>query len=366
MTTKRQSTDALTPFKGQNNMRLTRKAVESGRIHSAIVTRLVSLLLAAQCIAAAEIALGAEPAALQLESTIPLGEVRGRIDHLAVDLGRQRLFVAELGNDTVGVIDLKQAKVIRTLAGLRAPQGIGYVPSTDTLFVANDEDGSVRIFRGPDFAARGRIALGDDADNVRVDAASRRVFVGYGSGGLAVIDADRGTKIADIRLKAHPESFRLDPSSTRIYVNVPDTHEIAVVDRATNRQTASWPEDKPRDNFPLALEESGQRLLVVFRSPAKLVVFRTEDGRPVASLDTCQDADDLFIDSKRSRIYVICGEGAIDVFGEQGDSYSRLDHIATVSGARTGLYVPELDRLFVAVRAQAGTPAAVWVYRPAP
>ena len=343
-----------------------RRAARSGRSGSVVVRHLASILLMMLPMVVTNAGLAADSAPLLLESKIPLGTVRGRIDHLAVDLSRQRLFVAELGNDTVGVVDLQQAKVVRALRGLRAPQGIGYVPSADTLYVADDEDGLVHIFRGPELISSGQLALGDDADNVRVDATSHRVFVGYGSGGLAVIDADRGAKIADIRLKAHPESFRLDPSSTRIYVNVPDAHEIAVVDRATNRQTASWPEDKPLDNFPLALEESGQRLLAVFRSPAELVVFRTEDGRPVASLDTCQDSDDLFIDSKRSRIYVICGEGAIDVFSRQGDRYARLDRVLTVPGARTGLYVPELDRLFVAVRARAGTPAAVWVYRPVP
>jgi DNA-binding beta-propeller fold protein YncE len=308
--------------------------------------------------------LAADSAPLLLESKIPLGTVHGRIDHLAVDLSRQRLFVAELGNDTVGVVDLQQSKVVRVLSGLRAPQGVGYVPSADTLYVADDEDGRVHIFRGPELISSGQIALGDDADNVRVDAASHRVFVGYGSGGLAVIDADRGVKVANIPLKAHPESFRLDPSSARIYVNVPDAHEIAVIDRSRNRQIASWAEDNPRENFPLALEESGQRLLAVFRNPAELVVFGTNDGRRVASLDTCRDADDLFIDSKRDRIYVICGEGAIDVFSVQGDRYARLDRVLTVPGARTGLYVPELDRLFVAVRAAPGTPAAVWVYRP--
>jgi DNA-binding beta-propeller fold protein YncE len=326
-----------------------------------------SMLLGAESLCAVNLAAAAEgSASLQLESKIALGDVRGRIDHLAVDLGRQRLFVAELGNDTVGVVDLKQAKVIRALSGLRAPQGIGYVPSADAVYVANDEDGSVRIFRGPDLMPSGQISLGDDADNVRVDAAGHRVFVGYGSGGLAVIDADRSAKIADIRLKAHPESFRLDPSSTRIYVNVPDAREIAVVDRASNRQTTSWPENNLRENFPLALEASGQRVLAVFRNPAKLLVFRTQDGRPMASLDTCQDSDDLFIDSKRDRIYVICGEGAIDVFDVQGDRYSKLDRIVTVPGARTGLYVPELDRLFVAARARPGAPAAIWVYRPVP
>src|SRR5262249_44397654 len=134
---------------------------------------------------------------LQLEAKIPLGDVRGRIDHLAVDLPRRRLFVAELGNDSVGVIDLAAHKVIHRISGLAEPQGVGYAAATDTLFVANARDGSVRLFRGDDYAPAGQIALGNDADNIRIDAAGGRLFVGYGNGALAVIDVGSRSKIAD-------------------------------------------------------------------------------------------------------------------------------------------------------------------------
>src|SRR5262249_13234165 len=127
------------------------------------------------------------PLSLQLETKIPLGDVKGRIDHMAIDLPRRRLFVAELVNDTVGVVDLNEQKVRHVITELKKPQGVGYVPSSDTLFVANAGDGSVLLFRGAECAAAGRIDLGDDADNIRVDSASNRVFVGYGSGALAVI-----------------------------------------------------------------------------------------------------------------------------------------------------------------------------------
>src|SRR5262249_53846773 len=140
------------------------------------------------------------PSSLQLETKIPLGDVKGRIDHMAIDLLRRRLFVAELGNDTVGGVDLNEQKVQHVITGLKEPQGIGYVPSSETLFVANAGDGSVLLFRGAEYAAAGRIDLGDDADNIRVDSASNRVFVGYGSGALAVIDPATNGKIAGISL----------------------------------------------------------------------------------------------------------------------------------------------------------------------
>jgi chromate transporter len=146
-------------------------------------------------------AAAAQPTVLELESKISLGEIRGRIDHLAIDTRRQRLYVAELGNNSVGVIDLKESKTVRTLTGLRQPQGIAYVPSTDTVYVANAADGSVRLFRGADLVPAGELALDTDADNVRVDDAAHRVFVGYGDGALAVIDAATASKVADVALK---------------------------------------------------------------------------------------------------------------------------------------------------------------------
>jgi chromate transporter len=316
-------------------------------------------------LAGGSIAAAAEPTVLELESKLPLGEIRGRIDHLAIDVGRQRLYVAELGNDSVGVIDLKERKTVRTLTGLREPQGIAYVPSTDTVYVANAGDGSVRLFRGGDLIADGQIALGADADNVRVDDAAHRVFVGYGEGALAVIDVTTRSKVADIALQGHPESFRLENSGKRIFVNVPDAHAIAVLDRTSNQQVGSWQTGELRANFPLALDESGH-LLAVFRHPARVGVLQTQDGRLLTSFDTCGDSDDVFLDASRHRLYVICGDGAIDVFAQSGDEFRRAAHITTVVGARTGLFVPQLDRLLVAARATAGAPAAIWVFRPLP
>jgi chromate transporter len=310
-------------------------------------------------------AAAAEPAMLELESKIPLGEVRGRIDHLAIDAGRQRLYVAELGNDSVGVIDLKEGRTIRTLAGLREPQGIGYVPSTDTVYVANAGDGSVRLYRGGDLNPDGQIPLGDDADNVRVDDVAHRVYVGYGDGALAIIDVTTRNKMADVPLKGHPESFQLDSSGKRIFVNVPGARAIAVVDRTNNQQVGSWPTGELRANYPLALDEHGQ-VLAVFRHPARLGVFQAQDGRLLTSLDTCGDSDDVFVDANRHRLYVICGDGAMDVFAESGAGYRRAARVTTSGGARTGLFVPALDRFFVAVRATGSTPAAIWVFRPIP
>jgi hypothetical protein len=312
----------------------------------------------------------AETAALQLERTIPLPRVTGRIDHMAVDLGRGRLFVAELGNNTVDVIDLASGKAMHRIDGLKEPQGIGYAPKADVLAIANAGDGAVHLFRGADFAPLGTVALGDDADNIRLEANSGMLVVGYGAGGLATLDPVNVSITARARLSAHPEGFQLDPTARRAFVNVPDADEIAVVDLVTGRQVASWHvADHLRGNFPMTRDAGGAFLAVVFRNPAHLVLLDAASGAVKQSIKTCGDADDVFIDAKRGRIYVSCGEGSVDVLQQQATKYQSIGRIKTASGARTSLFVPELDRLFVAARAGFfgfGSDAAILIFRPEP
>jgi DNA-binding beta-propeller fold protein YncE len=222
---------------------------------------------------------------LVLETKIPLGEVSGRIDHMGIDLPRRRLFVAELGNDSLGVVDLAAGKVLRRIDGMSEPQGVAYVPSAGSVYVANGGDGSVRVLRGEDLAPAGRIELGNDADNVRVDGRRNRVLVGYGKGALAIIDPASRTKSADIRLKAHPEGFQLDAAGNQIFVNVPDAREIEIVDLAS-KAIRSLPTQGARSNFPMAVDHDGHRVLVVFRSPPTLMALSSDDGRFLAKTET--------------------------------------------------------------------------------
>lgn len=327
---------------------------------------LVAALLAPTAIMISFPVGAADPAPLVFEAKIQLGSVRGRIDHFAVDLTRQRLYVAELGNDSVGAIDLKSGKVLSTLAGLREPQGVGYAASTDTLYVANAGDGSVHLFKGDDLSPSGRIDLGDDADNIRVDSRRNRVLIGYGDGALAVIDPAQKRKVSDVPLKAHPEAFQLAEGGSKIFVNVPDAHQIAEVDLAAGRQVLAISLDGARSNFPMAVDDDRHRVLVVFRSPPQLTAYSSQDAKPISSVETCGDADDVFVDAKRHRVYVSCGEGVVDVFADHDSRYERLARVPTSSGARTSLFVPELDRLYVAARSSFSAPAAIWVLRPMP
>jgi DNA-binding beta-propeller fold protein YncE len=286
---------------------------------------------------------------------------------MAIDLARRHLLVGELGNDTVDVVDLTAGRVVHRITGLKEPQGVAFVPLADLVAVANAGDGSVAFFRAADFAPAGKIDLGNDADNIRLDRQTGRVVVGYGAGGLAVIDPGTRSKLANIRLAAHPEGFRLTRDGGRAFVNVPDARQIAVVDMPAGRQVTTWSVPDLRSNFPMAIDGSETTLAIVFRSPARLVLLDTANGAVRADLDACNDADDVFFDDWRRRVYVSCGEGAVDVFGSSDDKMRRVARIETMSGARTALFVPELDRLFVASRAGwLGGEAKILVFRPVP
>jgi len=300
---------------------------------------------------------------LELVDTINLPSVKGRIDHLDADPANHRIFVAALGDDTVQVVDTRD-RAHGTLRGFAKPQGIAYLPQQNRLVVANGTAGRVDFFDGRDFAVLARAEGIADADNVRYDAAAKKVYVGYANGALRVIDAASATPEGDIPLPGHPEAFELERNGTRIFVNVPTARSIVVVDRQTRARVATWELGGAVGNFPMALDEPGRRLLVGTRSPAALVVHDIDTGKLVARVPIGGDADDLFFDAARGRAYAICGEGRVDVVRrEAGDQYSLEGSVETVPGARTGLFVPQQRRLYVAAPASRSAPARLLVFR---
>jgi DNA-binding beta-propeller fold protein YncE len=301
---------------------------------------------------------------LRLDKTIDLPDVQGRIDHMSIDVKGQRLFVSALGNNTVEVIDIKAGKRLKTISGLAEPQGVLYVPTNDRIYVANAKDGSVRIFDGTSYAFLKKLDYGNDADNLRFDPGRQRIVVGYGDGALGEID-NADNKVADIKVNSHPESFQLEAHSSRIYVNLPKSRKIAVVDREKGVMTATWGTGLSFANFPMALDEKDHRLFVVTRFPARLLVLDTASGKIMQSLSAAGDCDDVFYDPTRRRIYATGGEGAISVFEQQDpDHYRESARITTVKGARTSFFSAELDRLFLGVRRQGSQTAAIRVFEP--
>ncbi len=294
--------------------------------------------------------------------TIALPDVRGRIDHLDIDLDGGRLFVAALGNNTVEVVDLRAERRSARIKDVREPQGVAYVPAAKRLFVASRGSGRLDVFAGDTLAPVGRIDALEDADNIRNDPMSGRLYVGYGRA-LAVLEAATARKVDNIKLAGHPESFQLESTGSRMFVNVPSAQQIAVIDLKQGKVVATWNLGEVRANFPMALDEVKHRLFVATRQPAAFLVYDTETGKRVANVPIGGDADDLFFNGERKQIYAMCGEGVITVVQQQdADRYVAVGQIRTAPGARTGLFVPGQRTLYVAVPVQQSVPAEIRVY----
>jgi DNA-binding beta-propeller fold protein YncE len=297
-----------------------------------------------------------------LKGRIELPNVEGRIDHFSADVKGQRLFMAALGNHTVEVLDVQSGKRVHTIADLAEPQGLYYNPSSNRLFVACASDGATKVFDGGTYQLLGTARFPADADNIRYDARGQRVIVGYGDGALAFLDS-AGKKSGEIALDAHPESFQLEKNGTRAFVNVPDKKEIQVVDLVKSTMSGRWPVTSALKNYPMALDEAHHRLLIGCRAPARMLAIDTETGKQTASVDIVGDTDDLFYDAATSRVYVVGGQGFVDVFAQKdADHYDRTAHFATAPGARTGLFVPDWGSLFVAVPHRGEQRAQILIY----
>lgn len=302
------------------------------------------------------------PPALAEVQAIGLPGVQRRIDHFAVDPAGQRLFVGALGDHTLEVLDLAAGTRITSLPGLNEPQGVAYLPSFHRIVVATRAGGTVTVFDDKDYRPVATITGMHDADNLRYDAAAQLLYVGHGDGALGVIDPASMKLVADIPLPGHPESFRLEESGPRIFVNMPPTHEILVVDRVQRSVVTRIPLGNLLDNYPMSLDETGHRLFVGVRQPARLLVVDTTTNKQVAGVPCVGDTDDLFYDAKRDRVYVIGGQGYVDVFdASPSGKYGRVQRLATRAGARTGLWSSELGRLYVGWPLRDGHSAQVQV-----
>ena len=333
---------------------------------------MTNTLLTAVC--AALCALGAaaprlraqSPSPLTQVATIPLPNVSGRIDHLGFDAVRGRLFVAALGNNTVEVMDTGKNLHLQSLPGFHEPQGIAVVPDSNAVAIANGDTGTLQLIDAQTLQTRWTVAIGGDADNVRYDAPAKRLFVAA-QGGLYQVDPASGRATGRIAISGHPESFQLESQGSRVFANLPGTlagllggSQIVAADRRNMSSTAQW--SVCGGNYPMAFDEATHRLFVGCRRPASIAIVDTATGKTLASVAAIGDTDDLFYDAERRRLYVIGGEGGVDVFAREDDALRPITRVGTRAGARTGLWVPSQRRLYVAVPARAGEPAEIRVF----
>jgi DNA-binding beta-propeller fold protein YncE len=305
-----------------------------------------------------------ERACLEFLRAIPLPGVKGRFDHFAIDISGKRLFVAALGNNTLEVLDLGAGKRIQSISGMSKPTGVVYLPEGNQIWVANGDDGTLKILDGTTYRLIHTVASLPDADNLRLDPTTKLAWLGYGDGALVIVDPTATKLLARVKLPAHPESFQLEPRGPRLFVNVPDAKQVAVIDRGRRSVVATWPMETFQANFPMALDDTNHRLFLGCRTPPRLVVLDTSTGKPVTGLEISGDTDDLFYDAKRKQLYISCGEGFVDIIRQpEANQYARLERIPTAPGARTSLFSPDLDEFYLAVPHSEKHGAEIRVFR---
>jgi DNA-binding beta-propeller fold protein YncE len=300
---------------------------------------------------------------LKLEKVIEMPGVNGRIDHLAVNLKENKIFVAALGNNSVEVIDLIKGAVVHSIKGLDEPQGVAFIPERNEIVVTNGGNGKCIFFKASDYTKTATLDLPGDADNIRYTPFNGRIYIGYGDGGIAIIDAGTHKQIADVKLTAHPESFQVDGKNNLLFVNLPGIKSISVIDIINFKVVSTWKAGNLNANFPMALDTAYDQVLIGYRHPSVVVSYDIKTGKEVNRAELVNDVDDLFYDEMTNQVISSGGGGSINIFKKSKGTYKKIAKISTRSGARTSLLIPSLRLFILAERANGGKKAAIAVYK---
>jgi len=301
---------------------------------------------------------------LIFQNEIMLPNVKGRIDHIDINIKDKIVFIAALGNNTLEIVDLKKSKVTGSIKGLDKPQGVAYIEKHQEILIANGGTGECGFYNALTLKKTGIIKLVDDADDVCYDAGEDKIYVGYGSGGIAIIDAASHKQVGDIHLPAHPESFQLDIKANKLWVNVPGSSMVGVADLKRLKLINKWSKLLPRANFPMAYDEAQHRVIVGYRLPAKLVVYDSETGKELFMAPMVGDVDDLYWDATNKNIYISGGGGSVNIFKQTSEAiYKQIANIKTRNGARTSLLVNELGLFLIAAREVGDQKAVLLIYK---
>ena len=301
---------------------------------------------------------------LRQEKIIQMPGVKGRIDHMAINLSESIVYVAALGNNSIEVVDIKKGLVVHSIKGLDEPQGVAYISATNELVVANGGNGNCVFYNAITYEVIATIDLGGDADNIRYSSADGKMYVGYGSGGIAVIDAMAHKLITEVKLPAHPESLQIDQKNNVLFVNLPDDNSIAVIDLKNFTVKHTWKTNDLSANFPMILDTSNNSVIIGYRHPAVLVSYHGLTGKELSRTALISDVDDVYYNHSKQMIFASGGGGAINIFKkDSADGLKKIADIPTRTGARTSLLIPVSQTFILAERATAGKPAALAVYK---
>jgi len=302
--------------------------------------------------------------ALLLQKAIQLPNVKGGFDLMAIDVKSQRLFVSAEDNHTVEVINLETGKPLISLPGFNEPKWIVYLPEGNRIFVSTGGDGKVIELDGNTYKVVNTFSFKEACNNLRFDSSTSRLFVGVGKtfGSLGIIDGKQNKIVGEIPLSGYLKQFEID--GDKVYVNLPDKNVIEVVSLSSAKPVANWSVTEAKRNVPMAFDHSHQRLFVACE-PGKFIIYSTETGKSIESINISKDADGIYYDENRKRIYISCGEGSINVIEQKdADHYNLLQNISTAKGAGTSLFSPQLDKYILAVPQSSNQTAEIRVYQP--
>lgn len=326
----------------------------------------VTLLLGGAGVAAQT----AAPLKLATKYEMPAA-VKGRFDHLGIDLDGNRLFVVAEEAAQVLVFDMTTGKFVRAIK-VDHPHAVLYREDLGRLYITDEGKGVLNIYDGKTYQLLKAVALKVDTDSIGYDPATHYLYIDNGGDNahetftmLSVVDTTAETKLADIKIDGDTlEAMALEKSGDRLFLNNPAKNEVELIDRKTNKLATSWPVKLGKSNATMALDEPAHRLFVGCRSGA-IVVFDTQSGKELQALPVGKGVDDLMFDPASKRIYATSGgTGQVDVYKETDpDHYQSLGNIPSGPGAKTGLLAPQLARLFVAVPPRGTTPGEVYVYQ---
>jgi hypothetical protein len=312
---------------------------------------------------------------LRLVQTIAMPGVKGRIDHMDVDVKGKRLFVAGLENGSLEVVDLAAGKWSKSIPGFKKTQGIAYIPGLNKVFVASGDDGMLRVFRGDNLELLESIKLELGPNRVTYDPHAKILYVGYGGkdagkdyGEVGIIDATTNKHLGDIRVDAHPAELLLEESGKTLYVFVSASSKVQVVDTRKREVVSTWPVSSQR-NGDGAFDGKTHRLFLATRTPPQMIAMDSSSGKAVASLPTVEGMDGVYFNAAQKRIYVSGGRdndvGYVYVYQQSdADRYALIGKVPTKSGAGTSYWSPELNRYYVGAPANGDAPAAILVFEP--
>src|SRR5579864_858408 len=309
---------------------------------------------------------------LKLVQTIPLPGLKdGDFDHFAPDVDGHRLFLTAEENGKVEVFDTNTNQLIHTIDDLKAPHAILFRKDARKLFIVDGDASAVKIYNGDNYEKVGEIEVAIDADSIAYDPATNYMYVVTGGREahtpyslISVIDTNSEKKLRDIKINSnHVEAIVLEKSGPRMFCNITGQNSVEVVDRGKGTVMATWPlPPGDKSNVAMAFDEAAHRLFVVTRTPGKLIVLNSDTGKVVADVAAVGMVDDMAYDAKQKRIYV-AGDQFVDVFSQKdADHYALLGKIPGSFRAKTGIFVPELNRYYLAVPHHEGHDAEVRVY----